>query len=227
MGSRKGLFITATDTGVGKTTLATGITQALIDCACRVRTRKPVESGCSAGPDDQLLPLDATALHLANRACEPLENVVSYRFQAALSPARAASLEGVTLTINDLELACFKGVDESDFLLVEGAGGFYSPIASDGLNADLAARLRLPLLIVAPDCLGVISHILLLLEAATHRGLKVEGIVLNRLPDKAEPPLLDNAAELSVLVPKIPLYSVLAVDNMPSIATTLAHRLAT
>ena len=87
-----------------------------------------------------------------------------------------------------------------DFLLVEGAGGFYSPLALDGLNADFAARLQLPVLLVAPDRLGVINHVLLTAEAIARRELSLFAVVLNRLDtDDTLPPGMDNLADLQSL----------------------------
>lgn len=220
-----GLFVTATDTGTGKTTLASQLAAALHARGSCVRVRKPVESGCAHDEDGNLLPADALALQRAAGERESLEAVAPYRLSAALSPARAAALEGISLTLDKLERACLVGGRQGDFLLVEGAGGFYSPLASDGLNADLASRLRLPLLILAPDRLGVIGHVLLTLEAAARRGLDVAGVVLNRLPDPERPAQLDNAAELSALTPDTPLYSVADTDGMAPLAAALAEHL--
>ncbi len=116
--------------------------------------------------------------------------------EPALSPERAAALSGKTLTLDDVQAACLKGVADTDFLLVEGAGGFYSPLALGALNADLAAALSLPVLLVAADRLGTISHTLMAVEAIRRRGLTLAGVVLNRLGPHADP-LMDNATDLS------------------------------
>lgn len=216
-----GLFITATDTEVGKTTLACRIVETLCEQGWPVKPRKPVESGCIKEPDGNLLGADASALFRASCSKEPMDSITPYRFKAPLSPARAAALEGIPLNIGMLEGACKQGVLPNDFLLVEGAGGFYSPLASDGLNADLASRLRLPLLILAPDRLGVIGHVLLTLEAAAHRQLDVAGVVLNRMPDETRPSQLDNLAELSTLAPEINFFHISKIDEMKPLAVSL------
>ena len=100
---------------------------------------------------------------------------------------------GTTLTIDQLVKAA-QPDRGADYALVEGAGGFYSPLAEDGLNADLAARLGLPVLLVAEDRLGCLNHILLTLEAIRHRGLDCRAVILNRRAEAETG--TDNAADL-------------------------------
>lgn len=172
-----GVFITGTDTGVGKTVVACALTRALTRAGHAVAVRKPVESGC-ARRAGQLEPADGTALARAAGHRETLETVTPMRLAHALSPERAAYLEGMQLTLYDLIAAARIG-NESDFFVVEGAGGFLSPLASNALNADLALALGLPVLVVAEDRLGSINHTLLTAEAIERRGLRLAGIVLN------------------------------------------------
>lgn len=219
--SHHGLFITATDTGTGKTAFATCLAKALSDRGARVHVRKPVESGCDQDANGRLLPSDAVALHEASGLTDPLETIAPYRFEAAVSPSRAAKLEGISLTIDDLEQACQINMEQNGFLLVEGAGGFYSPLTSDGLNADLASRLCLPLLIMAPNRLGVIGQILLTLEAVKRRNLPVAAIILNTLPDPEAPPELDNMEELSTLILDAPLFNVSNLKDMKTVASAV------
>jgi dethiobiotin synthetase len=195
----QGLFITGTDTGVGKTYIGTALTRSLTSQGQRVRVRKPVESGCAETPEG-LLPADAAALHAAAGACEPLDRVCRYRLRHALSPELAARIEGVDYRLADLRDFALRDLPPDDFLLVEGAGGFYSPLAADGLNADLAERLRLPVLLVVADRLGCINHALLSLEAIEARGLRLAGLVMNTLqaPDP-EQTGMDNAGDLERL----------------------------
>lgn len=191
-----GLFVTGTDTGVGKTQIAAALAHLLANRNLIVRPRKPVESGCRRRKGDRLVPEDAGTLQVAARTDDPLELVCPYPLESALSPERAAVLSGKTLTLDDVQAACFKGVADTDFLLVEGAGGFYSPLASGTLNVDLAVALSLPVLLVAADRLGTIGHTLMAVEAIRRRGLTLAGVVLNRLGSHANP-LMDNAVDLS------------------------------
>ncbi len=192
--SGRGLFITGTDTGVGKTYVGTRLAAWLQGRGWRVRARKPVESGCAL-VDGECLPADAAAYRACLGEAEPLARICRYRLHAALSPERAARLEGVGYGLADLIAVCREGVEPGDFLLVEGAGGFLSPIAADGLNADLARALRLPVLLVAADRLGAIHQVLVTAEAIERRGLVLAGVVLNRVVAPGDP-LLDNAADL-------------------------------
>jgi dethiobiotin synthetase len=189
-----GLFITGTDTGVGKTRIGTTLAHCLVGRGVRVRVRKPVESGCLRG-ENGLLPQDALALHAAARSAEPLERVCRYCLEAAISPERAAALEGLALNLDLLLAACRAGTSGEDFLLVEGAGGFYSPLAPGVLNADLAAALGLPVLLVAADRLGAINHALLTVQAIERHGLAFAGLVLNAAAPVHDP-RMDNAADL-------------------------------
>ena len=115
---------------------------------------------------------------------DDLDNVCPNRFNAAISPERAASLEDKILSVNELHQQCLSNLSDYDFLYVEGAGGFYSPLCSDGLNADLAVALNLPVLLVVEDRLGCINQTLLSVEAIQQRGLELAAVVLNN-PNKA------------------------------------------
>jgi dethiobiotin synthetase len=190
-----GLFVTGTDTDVGKTQITAALARLLNERNVIVRPRKPVESGCRLD-DADLIPADAITLQSAAKSDELLINICPYRFESALSPELAAALVGVSLTLDEVCAACRQGVTEADFLLVEGAGGFYSPLASGVLNADLAVALSLPVLLVAADRLGTIGHTLLTVEAIKRRGLTLAGVVLNQVTPSVDPQM-DNAAELS------------------------------
>ena len=172
-----GVFITGTDTGVGKTVVGCALVRALARAGRSVAVRKPVESGC-ARRDGLLQPADGLALARAAGNREPLDTVTPMRLAHALSPERAARLEQVELTLHDLIAAARLG-DAEDFFVVEGAGGFLSPLAIDALNADLALALGLPVVVVSADRLGAINHALLTVEAIERRGLQLACIVLN------------------------------------------------
>ena len=159
----QGVFITGTDTGVGKTRIGVLLAKALYKKNIRVIPRKPVESGCKT-MSGALIPADALALKQAAHYEGELREVCRYRFAAPVSPQRAANISNTALTTEQLVKAC-RHDDEEGFTLVEGAGGFYSPISEDGLNSDLAMALKLPVLLVAEDKLGALNQVLLNIEA--------------------------------------------------------------
>lgn len=172
-----GVFVTGTDTGVGKTVVGAATVAHLTAGGTAIAARKPVESGC-ADDGEALQPADGAALHRAAGAREPLARVTPWRLRHAISPERAAWLEGVSLKGSDLMEAVGAGA-AADYRWVEGAGGLLSPLTGDALNADLAVALGLPVIVVAADRLGCINHTLLTVEAARHRGLTVAAVVVN------------------------------------------------
>ena len=172
-----GIFITGTDTGVGKTYIGAQLCRLLRNHGVPVQPRKPVESGCKPDKYGQLIPEDAVQYFSACQQTVSLQQICPYTFAAVVAPDHAASLAGKNLPLEKLVAAC--QVTSEQFLLVEGAGGFYSPIATDGLNADLAARLDLPVLLVAANRLGTINQVLLTVEAIHRNGLKLAAVILN------------------------------------------------
>ncbi|MEW5839081.1 MAG: dethiobiotin synthase [Pseudomonadota bacterium] len=189
----QGLFIAATDTGAGKTYIASRLAAALTARGMRVAVRKPVESGCPE-IEGQLFAQDAERLRLAAGAWEDRACICPYPLREPLSPPRAARFMKRKLYLHELQVACH-APEACDFLLVEGAGGLFAPLAEDGLNADLAAALGLPLLLVVPDQLGAINQALLGIHAVTHRGLKLAGVALNQV-QSTQPRGMDNFADL-------------------------------
>ena len=172
----KGVFVTGSNTGVGKTTVAIEIVRHISKTRA-VKVRKPVETNCELS-EQSYIPKDAIALSAACQLQEPLNKVCPYCFEIEARAELASTDSSEKLTLEDLVLACKCDVDEN-FVLVEGAGGLYSPIAEAALNVDLAIELQLPLLIVVHDELGAISQALLTLEAAKNNNLTVLGVILN------------------------------------------------
>ncbi len=189
----QGVFITGTGTDVGKTFIGVAIAKALQQRNISVIPRKPIESGCLK-QGDQLIPQDASALKQAAQYPGSLHEVCPYRFEPPISPVRAAHLANKILTTEQLVNICLQG-SEQGFLLVEGAGGFYTPLAENGLNADLAVALQLPVLLVADDRLGALSQVLLNTEAIHIRGLHLAGVILNAV-EQQQNDHMDNTADL-------------------------------
>ncbi|HVU85754.1 MAG TPA: dethiobiotin synthase [Pirellulales bacterium] len=177
-----GLFITGTDTNVGKTYVAARIAAALAAAGRRVGVYKPVASGCQL-IDGNLVSEDAVALW--NGAGRPgeLDHVCPQRFAAPVAPHLAARSEGKAVSAEQLRSGLDYWRVRSDVLIVEGAGGLLSPVTEDEYVADLALDLGFPLIVVTDNALGTIHRTLsTLVVAATWReGLEVAGVIVNEL----------------------------------------------
>ena len=170
----RGLFITGTDTGVGKTFVSCALARGLRAAGVDVGVMKPIETGVPAeGPED------ARALRLAAGVEDPLDLICPVRFSLPASPEAAARAEGQTVTLAPIHDAFDSLARRHRFMLVEGAGGLLVPIDVHTDMADLARRLDLPLLLVARAGLGTVNHTRLTLEAAEARGLEVFGVVIS------------------------------------------------
>jgi dethiobiotin synthetase len=179
----KGIFITGTDTGVGKTLLAASLAAFLRDRGYRVGVMKPAETGCPES-DGTLIPQDALRLKEAAGCAEPIETICPYSFAEPLAPSIAAERSNRKIDV-DLLLSTYGEISAKyDVTLVEGAGGLMAPLLPSYTYADFARVLKLPVLVVAANKLGVINHLLLTLEHASCRGLKVLGYVLNRISNE-------------------------------------------
>ena len=176
----KGIFITGTDTGVGKTFFACGLAALLSESGYKVGVMKPAETGCDEG-EGKLVPQDAVALKEASGCALPLEQICPYQFREPLAPSVAAEREGVRIDIDRLIERYSEISAAHDITIVEGAGGLMVPLLPSYTYADFASVLKLPLIVVAANKLGVINHLLLTLEHASCKGLRVIGYVLNQV----------------------------------------------
>jgi dethiobiotin synthetase len=176
----KGIFITGTGTGVGKTYVAAQIARALLKSGLRVGVYKPVASGCDRR-DVGLVSPDAESLWNAAGRPGTIERVCPQMFAAPLAPHLAARAEGRRVDPALMRDGLEYWRETSEVVLVEGAGGLMSPLGDEDYNADLAAEFGFPLLVVAANELGVINAALQTLITATTYcdGLEVAGIVLN------------------------------------------------
>ncbi|MCW8854941.1 MAG: dethiobiotin synthase [Gammaproteobacteria bacterium] len=209
-----GIFITGTNTNVGKTQVATLLARALQKNNISVAPRKPVESGCIVD-GNELIPQDAVALKNAAGYSGSLAQVCPFRFEPPISPVRAAHLANQALTTEKVAQACTANVnEEKEFLLVEGAGGFYSPLCEDGLNADLAQALKLPVILVAQDKLGCINDVLLSVQAIQSRELNLVAVILNQTAT-TDNPYMNNEEDLNNLI-NYPVFNIPYLQqNMP------------
>ena len=184
----RGLFITGTDTGVGKTVVTAALLVGLQDAGLRMAALKQVETGCAAR-DGKLVPADAEYLRAVGRLAEPLEAMAPYAFALPASPLAAARQAGAAITLDRIVEAYAALARTADCVLVEGAGGLLVPLAEGVQFPEVARRLGTPVVIVARTALGTLNHTQLTVREAGRAGLELLGVVLNdgrALPHPAE-----------------------------------------
>ena len=198
-GGPRGLFVTGTDTGVGKTLVAAGLLR-LARRAGRVPIPfKPVETGCDPEP------LDARRLWRAAAPPVAADDVCLHALPLPAAPELAAAAAGVRIDVDAIVDRARGLARHGDFLLVEGAGGLLVPYAGGQTTADLAARLGLPLLVVGRVALGTINHVALTLAEAARRGLAVAGCVLSRTEPAIGPHEAGNIELIAAVTGRRPL----------------------
>ncbi|MEE2640343.1 MAG: dethiobiotin synthase [Planctomycetota bacterium] len=176
----RGLFITGTDTEVGKTYVTSIIARWLVSAGHKVGVYKPVASDCIRD-GEEVHSSDALSLwESANRPLN-LNAVCPQRFEAPIAPHLAARVQGESVDNDLLRTGIEAWQDYSDLVLVEGAGGLMSPASDDEYFADLAYDFGYPLIVVVPNVLGCINQTMqTLITASTFReGLEIAGIILN------------------------------------------------
>lgn len=195
-GGARGLFVTATDTGVGKTVVAAAIIAALRARGAQVAAFKPVVTGADEPPDPDWPPDDEL---LAAAAGMRAEDVTAARFGPPVSPHLAAALADAPLDQALLRGTFAARAAAADLTIVEGVGGLLVPLTPDYLVRDLARDCGLPLLVVAHPGLGTISHTLLTLEAARAVGLRVAAVVVTPWSERPSAMEADNLATIARL----------------------------
>jgi len=179
-----GLYVTGTDTDVGKTAVAVAIVRGLMrsgfQSGLRVGVYKPVASGMPPGGGGALRSDMALLWEAAGRPLS-MEAVCPQRFEAAISPPRSALAEGRRIDDTLLRSGFDAWRNASDIVIVEGAGGLFSPLGETTLNADLARDLDLPLVVVDAARLGAIGRTLAVVRAARAEGLHVAAVVLSQI----------------------------------------------
>lgn len=195
----KGLFITGTDTGVGKTRVTAALLHAYADLGYRVVGMKPVAAGADK-LGEVWVNEDVAELRAAANVEAPLEWINPYLFREAIAPHIAAEHKGVRIEIPRIREAYERLASQADLVLVEGVGGVLVPLSADKDTGHLAQALGLPLILVVGLRLGCINHALLSVEAIAARGLKLAGWVANQI----DPEMAARAENLATLVRRIP-----------------------
>ena len=174
----RGLFITGTDTGVGKSLVAVGLIERLRREGRSVVGFKPVASGCRRTPDG-LRNSDALALQAAASVRLPYEVVNPFAFEPPIAPHVAAAEVGASLTVAGLVEHYAKVREAAEMIVVEGAGGWRVPLGAHEDLADLAVALQLPVVLVVAIRLGCLNHALLTAESIRSSGVELHGWVAN------------------------------------------------
>ncbi|HZV81260.1 MAG TPA: dethiobiotin synthase [Geobacteraceae bacterium] len=185
-----GIFITGTDTGVGKSVVSAALAILLRQRGVKVGVMKPVTSGCIE-MDGRLISEDAELL-AAGAGIAVTDEVAPYLLREPVAPSAAAEKDGIRIEFSRILAAYHSLVDSYDFIVVEGAGGLMVPLAGGLLVADLVKLLALPLMVVARPGLGTVNHTLLTCFAARQLELDLRGVVVNGFPQN--PGLAESTA---------------------------------
>jgi len=219
-----GFFITGTDTDVGKTYVSGCIAHTFINNGLHVIPRKPIASGSIKQADGSLVSGDALFLQHACQSNETIKTICPYQFEPPVSPQAAIKQAGLHITTANLVSACNlpKTPVENTLYLVEGAGGFYSPLCSDGLNLDLAKALNLPIILVVKNQLGCINHTLLTLNAIQQAGLETACIVQNFTDDTNHLNGIEHWTDVPIF--QLPTDQSTTLKQIPDLALLLRYQ---
>lgn len=188
------IFITGTDTDVGKTVATATIASCLKSSGKKVAAMKPIQTGT----DTQKI-LDIEFVYRVLDEEFLIDDVCPYRFTEPLSPKLASEISGEEININTIVSAFRKLHDKFEHLIVEGAGGIMAPIKKDYFMSDLICDMDIPLIIVARPDLGTINHTLLTIEYAKYKCLDVMGVIINKYPPEPGYAELTNPNEISAI----------------------------
>ncbi len=203
---QKAVFVTGTDTGVGKTVLSAGLIWWARNRGVKAVGVKPVETGCPL-KSGMLYPEDGAILQEASQGDLTLDEVCPFRFSLPAAPFRAAAMEGSRIHVNELEEHVRTVVAGADLTVVEGAGGLMVPVTEKTLMIDLIKSLAFPVLLSARTTLGTVNHTLLSVEALRSRNIDILGIVLS--PSTVQPGLEEEFTprDIARLVEDVPVVT--------------------
>ena len=180
-----GIFITGTDTEIGKTVVAGGLAAALRAAGVNVGVMKPIASG-GVEHKGRIVSEDAIFLKCAAQVDDPLDLINPICLRHPLAPSVAAEIEGISIDFRQVDEAFAELRQRHEFIVVEGVGGIAVPICEDMFVADIAQRFQLPLIVVARPNLGTINHTALTVAFARSYNLELRGIVLNALHEESK-----------------------------------------
>jgi dethiobiotin synthetase len=187
----RGLFVTGTDTGIGKTVLSALLLAEMRRRKINAAPIKPVQTGCEGNVPDLDYALSMAGMSVSD---DDYRNMAPYTYEPACSPHLAAEMAGTEIDLAEMVIAARNLASEYDFIIAEGAGGVIVPLTRHETMLDLMQALKLPVLIAARPGLGTINHTLLTIRALRSDGLEIAGVVF-LAGDDAEPGFIeeDNA----------------------------------
>lgn len=214
------IFVTGTDTEIGKTVVSCGLVAALQQQGLSVAAMKPVASGCELTPDGLR---NADALALMNQAdCQaPYEQINPYAFEPAIAPHIAAQQAGVEIDLALIEERCRQLATRADVVVVEGVGGWLVPLNARDSVADLAVRLEASVVLVVGLRLGCINQALLTAESIRARQLPLLGWVANTVTEMQEAEANIRALEERLATPRLGLVPWLSDPGADRVAACL------
>lgn len=192
-----GLFVTGTDTGVGKTRVAVALIHALRAQGLRVAAMKPVSAGSAPGGLNE----DVVALMQASNVSSDVRDVNPYAFAEPVAPHVAAERAGVRIELDVISAAFSRLAARADVVVVEGAGGWRVPLNDQEDMGDLAQRLGLPVVLVVGLRLGCLNHALLTVESIAHRKMSWAGWIANHI----DPEMAAVAENIDSLRARLPV----------------------
>jgi dethiobiotin synthetase len=210
----KGLFITGTDTGVGKTFVAGALATLLRARGFDVGVMKPVETGCPRH-EGRLQPQDALYLQEKARSMDPLDEICPYALEMPVAPSVAADAANVVIDLDQIAARFHHLVARHQLTLVEGAGGILVPLTDTADYSDLIQKLGIPVLLVARASLGTINHTLLTVHWGRHLHLPILGIVVNSPTGPMAP---SEHANLQALAKRLPAPLLGCVPYLPEVS---------
>ncbi|HEY6288204.1 MAG TPA: dethiobiotin synthase [Nitrospiraceae bacterium] len=195
--SPRGIFVTATDTGVGKTLVTSALMMRLTQWGIDVGVMKPIETGVSRSAKAQS---DGARLRRVAGSQDPMAEVSPYVFRLPVAPLSAAGTERKTIRVTTIRRA-FRALRQKHALvMVEGVGGVHVPITSSLDVSDLIHQMKLPAIVVGQSGLGGINHALLTLHALRRRKIPVVALVLNqRRPVQTKSARVQEQSTVSLL----------------------------
>jgi len=193
----RGLFITGTDTAVGKTVVGVALLRALVAAGWSAIGMKPVAAGRAEG---EALNADVAALIAAANVAAPLADINPYSFARPIAPHLAAREEGAAIDLDRIGAAYARLARLADAVVVEGAGGVRVPLGLGTEMIDIPARLGLPVLLVVGIRLGCLNHALLSAQTLDARGVRIAGWVANRI----DPAMREGEANVAALAERLP-----------------------